>query len=197
MDLAGEYTIVELEEGHLPDLLRICRQELGPDYHSEADFRKYLGGSGRQFCMVILDDQGVACGFTTFMMLDPESADDYLKLPDSPERDRLVSMRKIGITDAMAVDNTRKRKGLGRRLLHALHQRLVDEGADVICTMAWKDIHGVTNAGKLAVEIGMEASIAIQGYWNRVVSTPEGHHCPVCKGPPCRCYGVLYVKYLI
>ena len=74
--------------------------------------------------------------------------------------------------------------------------KLLDEGADVICSMAWKSIHGVTNAGKLLVEIGLEESMAIEGYWNQLVDSPEGHHCPVCVHPPCKCYGVLYTRYV-
>lgn len=196
MTPSGEYTIVDFEEALLADVLSICKQELGVDYHSEADFKKYLGGGRERFCMVMLDNQKAVCGFTTFLMLNTESADEYLKLPDSPERDRLLSVRKIGISDALAIDNMRKKGGLGRLLLHATYNKLVEEGADVICAMVWKDIHGVKNAGKLFTEIGLEESIAVPGYWNRVVGTPEGHQCPVCKEPPCRCYGVLYIRYL-
>lgn len=47
--MTGEYTIVDLNEYHMPDVLRICRQELGTDYHSEADFRKCLGSTREHF----------------------------------------------------------------------------------------------------------------------------------------------------
>ena len=194
--MSGEYTIVDLDERHIPDVMRICRQELGPDYHSEADFRKCLGSSRGHFCKVILDDEGVVCGFSIAMMMGSESADAYLKLPDSRERYKLLSVKKIGILDAAAVDNAGKKKGLGRLLVRASYNKLLDEGVDVICGMAWKSIHGVTNAGKILVENGLEESMAIEGYWNHVVNSPEGHHCPVCMEPPCRCYGVLYVRYM-
>jgi len=93
--MGGEYTVVNLNEHHIPHVLRICRQELGPDYYSEAEFRKCLESSRDHFCNVILDDEGAVCGFLTAMMLGPESADAYLKLPDSGERDKLLSVRKI------------------------------------------------------------------------------------------------------
>ncbi len=194
--MTGEYAIVDLDERHMSDVLRICRQELGPDYHSEADFRKCLGSSREHFCKVILDDEEMVCGFLTSMMTGPESAGEYLKLPDSRERDKVLSLRKIGILDAAAIDNARKRGGLGRLLIRASYKKLMDEGADVICGMAWKSIHGTTNAGKILAEIGLEESMAIEGYWNHVVNSPEGHHCPVCTAPPCRCYGVLYTRYV-
>ena len=129
-------------------------------------------------------------------MMGPDSADEYLKLPDSRERDKILSIRKIGILDSAAIDKARKRGGLGRLLVRASYIKLMDEGADVICAMAWKNIHGVTNAGKILVENGLEESMAIEGYWNDVVNSPEGHHCPVCMEPPCRCYGVLYTRYV-
>jgi len=194
--ISGEYAIFDLDERHMPDVLSVCQQELGPDYHSEADFRKCLGSSREHFCKVILDAEGAVCGFLTAMMMGPESADEYLKLPDSKERDKILSVRKIGILDAAAVDSAKKRGGLGRLLVRASCIKLMDEGADVICSMAWKSIHGVTNAGKLLVEIGLEESMAIEGYWNQLVDSPEGHQCPVCVHPPCKCYGVLYTRYV-
>jgi len=194
--MGGEYTVVDLDGHHIPDVLRICRQELGPDYHSEADFNKCLESSREHFCKVVLDDEGAVCGFLTAMMMGPESADEYLKLPDSGERDKILSIRKIGILDAAAIDNVRKRGGLGKLLVRTSCIKLMDEGADVICGMAWKSIHGVTNAGKILVENGFEELMAVEGYWNQLVDRPEGHHCPVCMEPPCRCYGVLYARYV-
>jgi hypothetical protein len=193
--MTGEYTLVDLDERHMADVLRICRQELGPDYHSEGVFKKCLR-SREHFCEVILDDEGAVCGFLTAMMMGPESADEYLKLPDSWERDKILSFRKIGILDAAAIDKDKKKRGLGRLLARASYNKLLDEGADVICSIAWKSIHGVTNAGKILVENGLKESMAIEGYWNQLVDSPEGHHCPVCLEPPCRCYGVLYVRYV-
>lgn len=191
-----QYQTIDLCERHLPDVLRICRQELGADYHSEDDFNECLASNGKRFCKVILDDGGVVCGFAISMMMNPEAADEYLKLPDSMERDRILSVEKIGVLDAAAVDNARKRGGLGKLLARASCDKLLDEGADVICSMAWKSIHGVTNARKILLENGLKESLAIEGYWNQMVSSPEGHLCPVCKKPPCRCYGVLYVRYV-
>jgi len=145
---------------------------------------------------VILDDEGTVCGFSVAMMMGPESEKEYLKLPDSRERDSILSFRKIGILDAAAVDKARKRGGLGKLLIGASYNKLLDEGAHVICGMAWKNIHGETNVGKILFEIGLEETMAIEDYWSQVVDSPEGHHCPVCMEPPCRCYGVLYTRYV-
>ena len=113
----GEYAIVDLNEHQMPDVLRICRQELEPHYHSEADFNKCLGSSREHFCEVILGDEGAVYGFLTAMMMGPEPADEYLKLPDSGERDKILSFRKIGVLNAAAIDNARK-KGAWEDCLH-------------------------------------------------------------------------------
>lgn len=194
--ITREYEVFDLKPEHMQDVLKICRQELGSDYHSEADFKRCLEKGSGHFCNVILDDLGAVCGFAAAMIVNPESASEYLKLPASGERDRILSLNKIGILDSGAIESARQKEGLGRLLVHASSKRLVHEEADVICSMAWKTIHGVTNAKKLLKEMGLEESLEIDGYWNLVVDSPEGHHCPVCGKPPCRCQGVLYVRYV-
>ena len=92
--ITEKFTIVDLDERYMDDVLSICRQELGPDYHSETDFRKCLGNSREDFCKVILDDKDSVYGFSTAMIMGPESADEYLKLPDSRERDEILSSKK-------------------------------------------------------------------------------------------------------
>jgi hypothetical protein len=188
------YQIADLEEGRIPAVPGICRTELGTDYRSEADFRKCLDRGTGNYCKVLLDGEGAPAGFSISMIMGPDSADDYFRLPASAERDRVLSFRRIGILDAAAVDHSRKGRGMGRLLARASCGKLVEEGAEVICSMAWKDINGVTNARKLLVENGLEATLEVEGYWNRVVDSPEGHHCPLCGTPPCRCFGVLYTR---
>lgn len=189
------YRIIDLQEEHLSGVLRICRQELGEDYHGEADFRRCLEG-GARFCKVALDADGQAMGFAVAMVLEPGAADEFLKLPASPERDRLLASAQIGILDAAAVDPAGQGAGLGRRLAQAMYAKLSERGAEVVCAMAWKSADGHTNAARIVEGLGMEEALAVQGYWNRVVASPEGHHCPVCGEPPCRCFGVLYVRRL-
>jgi len=193
--MSQEYAIRDLEDAHLPGVLRICALELGADYHSETDFRQCLDRGKGRFCQVALDGQGTVRGFAVALLLEPEAADDFLKLPQGGPRDRLLSRDRIGILDAAAMDDAHQGRGLGRLLVGALCQKLQEQGAGVICAMAWKSVHGHTNAAKLLQENGLEKLLAIQGYWNRVVDSPEGHHCPVCGEPPCRCHGVLYARY--
>ncbi len=191
-----EYAIKDLENAHLAEVLRICARELGADYHTENDFRQCLGHGVGRFCQVALDGRGAVRGFAVALLLDPEAADKFLKLPAGAQRDRLLSRTRIGILDAAAMDSAHQGRGLGRLLVGALCAKLQDQGAGVICAMAWKSVHGHTNAAKLLKENGLEELLAVQGYWNRVVDSPEGHHCPVCGEPPCQCHGVLYARYV-
>ncbi|MCF8033896.1 MAG: GNAT family N-acetyltransferase [Desulfarculaceae bacterium] len=191
----SHYLIIDLAEEHLPGVLAICRQELGEDYHGEEDFRRCLS-SERRFCQVALDERGQVRGFAVALALGPEPAHEFLKLPASPARDRLLTAEKIGILDAAAIAPEAQGGGLGRLLVRALYQKLLSRGAGVVCAMAWRTVDGHTNAAKLLEENGFVEELSIQGYWNRVVDSPEGHHCPVCPEPPCQCHGVLYLRHL-
>jgi hypothetical protein len=61
--------------------------------------------------------------------------------------------------------------------------------------MAWKSVSGRTNIAGILTRMGMRETVSIEGYWNRMVSSPEGHHCPEC-GAPCHCFGVFWYKLL-
>ena len=66
-------------------------------------------------------------------------------------------------------------------------------GCGIVCAMAWKNILGVTNIAKVLERLGLRETVAIQGYWNQMVDSPEGHECPIC-GAPCRCWGVFWYR---
>lgn len=66
--------------------------------------------------------------------------------------------------DAAAMDKSRKKTGLGRLLMHAITNRAMEAEPDVLCGMAWKSVHGGTNAVKLLFELGLRESLEIAGY---------------------------------
>jgi ribosomal protein S18 acetylase RimI-like enzyme len=194
--MGEEYALVPLREEKIQEVLSISWQELGEDFHSESDFARCLSSPKEHFCEMVLNAQKAVCGFAKAMIVGSEAAQAYLKLPAGKERDRLLAQSRICIIDALAIDNTHKRMGLGRLLADAITGEAMEKGVDVFCGMAWKSVHGGTNAAKLLLEIGLRESLEIAGYWNHVVNSPDGHHCPVCGEPPCKCYGVLYTRYL-
>ena len=187
--------ITDLKKEHISGALNISEKELGIDYLSESNFLECLKSDNRCFCKVAISDERVY-GFVINRIFDSEKADEYLKLPPSKERDNILSVKKIGILDSASVDNAIKGKGIGSELIRTSYEEMVQNGANAICAMAWKSIHGKTNIKNILEKLGLEETISIQGYWNQMVDSPEGHHCPDCKEPPCRCFGVFYVKYL-
>ncbi|MFA5452563.1 MAG: GNAT family N-acetyltransferase [Candidatus Methanomethylophilaceae archaeon] len=187
--------ITDLKKEYISSALIISKEELGTDYLSESDFLECLKSNNGCFCKVAISNEKVY-GFIINRIFGPEKADEYLKLPLSEERDKILSVKKIGILDSASVDDTIKGKGIGSELIRTSYEEMVHNGANAICAMAWKSIHGTTNIKNILEKLGLEETISIQGYWNQMVDSPEGHHCPDCKEPPCRCFGVFYVKYL-
>jgi len=183
--------IVDLSREHIPQALEISKVEFGIDYLFEKDFLDCIDKDD-VFCRVALLD-GEVIGFCICRLFGPEKADDELKLPDSKDRDYMMSFGRIGLLDAITLRSDMQGHGYGMKLAMDCYDRMVSKGAEVTCAMAWKSVRGTTNAKRLLENLGMKEGIAVQGYWNLMVDSPEGHHCPHCN-PPCKCYGVLYSK---
>jgi len=188
----NELKIIDLEKAQLPQVLELCRKELGNDYLHERDFLKCLNSDRQHFCKVAILKDGHVLGFIRTLLFDKNAAATYLKLPENLLYEVMPGSDRIGILDSMAVNHDLKKMGLGRKMLGEAFGQLSLNHADAIVAMAWKDINGITNAHKLLDEFGLKPALEIKGYWNTFVGGDEGHHCPVCKVPPCECYGVLY-----
>ena len=185
----SDLRIEDLNKRHIPETMAISKIEFGSDYLSEKEFIDCIGKED-VFCRVAVLD-GEVVGFYICRLFGPDKVDDELKLPDSKERDMMMSFKRIGLLDAITLRSDMQGHGYGTILANDCYDAMVSKGADCVCAMAWKSIRGTTNAKRLLENLGMEESIAIQGYWNLMVDSPEGHHCPHCD-PPCKCYGVLY-----
>jgi hypothetical protein len=191
--MTDEVVITDISEDLLDGVLAISHTELGIDYQDKNDFLECVNNPDR-ICKVALVGGKVA-GFSICKMFGPDEVDEILKLPDCDDRTRLMSLKRIGLFDSMSIDDSIKGRGIGTKLGDVCLDGMLDDGVQALCGMAWKSINGTTNAKRLLEKMGLSESISIQGYWNKMVSSPEGHHCPHC-GAPCRCFGVLYVKYL-
>ena len=187
----GELKIADLCREHIPQALEISKVEFGIDYLFENDFVDYIGKKDI-FCKVALLDDDVI-GFCMCRIFGPDKVDDELKLPESKERDMMMSFNRIGLLDAITLRSDMQGHGYGTVLANESYNDMLAHGVDAVCAMAWKSIRGTTNAKRLLENLGMRSSIEIQGYWNQMVDSPEGHHCPHCD-PPCKCFGVLYHK---
>ena len=167
-------TIIDLSKEHIPQALEISKVEFGIDYLFEKDFLECIGKED-VFCKVITVDDIVA-GFCICRMFGPEKVDEELKLPESKDRDMILSFRRIGLLDAITLRADMQGHGYGTMLADACYKEMLSRSADCVCAMAWKSIRGTTNAKRLLENLGMRSGIEIQGYWNLMVDSPEGHH---------------------
>lgn len=182
-----------LRQEDIPEALEISLGELGSDYLDAEDFEDAISSDG-QFCMVASDGGRIA-GFAICQVFGPEKEGELLMLPDCPQRDIVMSTPLIGLLDSVSVAPEYKGKGIGTMICGACAEKMRADGCGMICAMAWKSFSGRTNIAGILRRMGLEETVAIQGYWNRMVDSPEGHHCPEC-GAPCRCYGVFWYRSL-
>ncbi len=180
-----------LEAGDIPEAVEISKVQLGVDYLDEHDFEDAMTDPG-QFCVVAAEGDRVA-GFSICQVFGPELEGEKLMLPDGPERDMVMSTPLTGLLDSVAVSADFKGKGIGTELGRRCIEEMGRRGCGIVCAMAWKNILGVTNIAKVLERLGLRETIAIQGYWNLMVDSPEGHDCPIC-GAPCRCWGVFWYR---
>ena len=183
--------IRRLRKEDIPAVLEISLKELGSDYLDENDFLDALEDP-EQFCNVAVVG-GVPAGFAVCRMFPPEEEPDALMLPDCPERDEVMRQKRIGLLDSVSIKEEMKGMGIGTIMCRRSAEEMLAEGCTMICAMAWKSVFGKTNIAGILSRMGMSETIALQGYWNRMVSSPEGHHCPIC-GAPCRCFGVFWYR---
>lgn len=182
-----------LEPGDIPEAVRISKVQLGVDYLDEHDFTDAMSDPG-QFCTVAVED-GRLAGFAICQVFEPEKECQLLMLPDCPERDMVMSTPLTGLIDSVAVSPDFKGRGVGTSMCNACAEKMSEIGCGLVCAMAWKYVTGHTNIAKVLTAMGLKESIAIKGYWNQMVDSPEGHQCPIC-GAPCKCYGVFWYKRL-
>lgn len=180
-----------IEERDVPEAVEISRVQLGADYLDDSDFVDAMNDPG-QFCLVAEED-GRLAGFAICQVFGPEGEKDKLMLPDCPERGLVMSMQLTGLLDSVAVSQDYKGGGIGTEISSRCIHEMKGHGCGIVCAMAWKNVLGKTNIGGILTNLGFRETIAIQGYWNRMVDSPEGHDCPIC-GVPCRCYGVFWYR---
>lgn len=186
-----EYRLIREED--IKDALAISLTQLGSDYLDENDFKDAMS-SDDQFCMIASVDGKVA-GFAICQVFGPDREPELLKLPDCPERDVVMSTGLIGLLDSVAVSPDFKGRGVGTEMCNECVREMKSRGCGMVCAMAWKSYLGKTNIGGILTKMGLRETIAIQGYWNTMVDSPEGHDCPIC-GAPCKCYGVFWYRQI-
>ena len=127
----------------IPEALKISLRELGSDYLSAEDFEEMIEPKDG-FCMVAREN-GHVLGFSICKEFGPEEVDDRLRLPHSPEREMLLSKKKIGLLDSVSVSENARGLGVGRIMSEACLAQFERDGAEIMTAMAWEDVHGHAN----------------------------------------------------
>jgi len=180
-----------LAENEIPNALNVSKEELGSDYLTEKDFLETIN-SPSSFCKVITYNRQFA-GFAICQIFGPDKIDQMLHIPDSPDKDVLLSKERIGLFDSASIRKDLQGIGLGTELSAACYSEFVFRNVDLMCGMAWKSADGNINIDGILKGMGMLPHLEIPEYWNQMVDSPGGHDCPVC-GRPCKCSAVLYYK---
>jgi len=180
-----------LAVNEIPNALEISKEMLGTDYLTENDFLETINSTSA-FCKVITYNRQFA-GFAICHLFGPDKIDEMLHLPNSPDKEKLLSKEKFGLFASIAIRKDFQGLGVGTELSAACLQEFIFRNVDVICAMAWKSTDGTINIEGILRRMGMSPHLEVPEYWNQMVDSPGGHDCPVC-GRPCKCSAVLYYK---
>lgn len=195
MQTGAGFEIRELDSGDVPALVAIGKERLGVDYIGPEDFEDVFSDPG-QFCLVTVCD-GVPMGFAICREFGPEDEGRELDLPDSPQRDSVLSAPRIGLVDSVSTADGYGGKGYGTRLVEACIDRMASDGCTLAVSMAWVHRDGTEPIRKALSGAGfVRSDLVIEGYWNRWVGSEEGHHCPIC-GAPCHCFGAFWSRPIV
>jgi len=186
----SEIVIERLAERHIDGVMEVSEAEFGHLYKKPEKFRKDIDDPN--VAVYVATENGKVIGFGRSVSFGPDGIDDILKLPDSRERDLLMTKKRIVLFDALAIREDEQGKGIGSKLFPLVEEEFP---CDIIVVMAWKNCKdGHINVHPLLVKKGYtQTELEVKGYWNLMVDEPEGHYCPVC-GAPDRCSAVLYIK---
>lgn len=190
----GQFESRPLTEADIPVLVEIGKERLGRDYIGPDDFMTALVDPG-QFCETVVCS-GVPIGFAICREFGPECEETELDLPDSPQRDLVLSSRRIGLLDSVAIADGYGGRGYGAELIRRCLSRMEEDGCDLAVSMAWVHRDGVEPIRKALSSAGLSRSdLVIEGYWNEWVDSSAGHDCPIC-GAPCHCFGAFWYRRL-
>lgn len=190
----GDIEIRQVIGSDVQKLTVIGMLQLGVDYISDDDFTEAMEDPD-QFCLVATIN-GEPSGFAICREFGPEGERDELALPESPERDWVLSSRRIGLIDSVAISPDAGGRGIGRMLCNECLETFRRDGCDSAVSMAWVHFDGVEPIRKALSSAGFERTpLQIRGYWNQWVPSEGGHRCPYC-GAPCDCFGAMWRKRL-
>jgi GNAT superfamily N-acetyltransferase len=184
-----------IERRHVPRVLKVADEQLGHGFIDGDDVFAEPDSSGQSNKIAIAAiDESVprVIGFGLAHVVKPEAVVDYVSWPPDETPTSVSYADAVGIIKTVAVASEYRGRGVG----HTIVQRLVDEcmhnGAEVLCSIAWKAGESINIGGVLTTH-GFSVDCEIPDYW-KDDSLEKGYHCPRCGAPPCGCTGVIFIR---
>ena len=185
-----DYTIREIRQNDLAQVLAIADAQLGKDYVSPAMLEKKLSIDSRMKCNVIVGgDNRRIIGFYIYEVISYEKV---LEITRGLEIRELMVSQKIGYLKTIAIDKRYTGYGIASKCVEACVQTFKNQGINSCISPAWKH-GGKINIESVLVRNGFIKQNEIPQYWHGA-SVKEGFSCPQC-GNPCHCSCVIFIKY--
>ena len=108
-----------------------------------------------------------------------------------PDIDAADAAGALGVIQAIAVDATARRQGIGTKLLRGMHDALVGKGADKLI-VTFKRGAGAASVDKVMSKLGFVLWTSLPSYW--ADQCDQGVFKCVDRDDHCRCEALLYTK---
>lgn len=143
---------------------------------------------------IAIDEQDEVAGFVRGRLLPKGGLGDFLehRLTEIPEDLRQADAEgALGVIDTVVVTPEFRGKGLGTKLLHIVHDRIIGRGADKLIVTFKRESQAV-HVDQLMEKLGFTLWLKLETYWRHRCDL--GEFACVVRGEACSCEAVFYRK---
>ena len=187
----GAYTISEMREAYIDDLVKISEISVGKGYFNHAYFEDYLTNENKWSLICLQDDKPVG-----FSLLENTSVENFvagIQKYGVQIRKLLAKKNQLIIRRVTAVHPEHRGNGLASHMVKQA-VNVADKGADAMLSIAWKSKRGIHI--KTPLESNGFKPILFMPSFYYARSVARSFKCPQCGEPPCQCDAVLYINEL-
>ena len=185
-----DYTICEMRQNDLGQVLAIADSQLGKDYVSPDMLGRMLSADNCMRCNVI--KAGKSCRIIGFIIYAAIEYEKVLEITRGVEIRELMVSPKIGYLKTIAIDKHYTGYGIASKAIEECLRSFNRQGIYACISPAWKH-GGKINIEDVLVWNGFIKKYEIPNYWY-ASSISEHFSCPQC-GNPCHCSCVIFIKY--
>ncbi|MGI9421508.1 MAG: GNAT family N-acetyltransferase [Geminicoccaceae bacterium] len=153
-----------------------------------------IGKEAGSLLLLWRGSEGRVAGFVQGRRLPKNALRGFLdhQLTDLPaDIDAADAAGALGVIQAIAVDVAARRQGIGAKLLRAMHDDLVGEGADKLI-VTFKRGASAANVDKLMNKLDFELWASLPSFWAH--QCDQGAFKCADRDDRCRCEALLYTK---